>query len=1339
MDFYKIRENISAKGSIEIYPDFEIKKSKDIMVRGKSFYAIWDEEAQLWSTEESDVQRLVDEDLWNYRKKRYGDSEASINVKTLMDFSTKSWKLYKDYIQHMFDNYHQLDNKLTFSNTKTKKNDYVSRRLPYALGDGPIDAYNEIIGTLYSEKEREKIEWAIGSIVAGDAKDIQKFLVFFGEAGTGKSTILNIIQMLFEGYYTTFEAKALTSSSNAFSTEVFKSNPLVAIQHDGDLSRIEDNTKLNSIISHEEMVMNEKYKSSYSSRLNCFLFMATNRPVKITDAKSGIIRRLIDVRPTGHKIPPSRFFQLMDQVKFELGAIAKHCLDIYRQLGKNYYSDYRPTDMIMQTDVFYNFVDTYFDEFEREDGVTLKSAYEMYKQYCDASLVEFKLPQYKFREELKNYFNHFDDRLRIDGKQVRSYYSGFQKEKFSIVPEGLKDIHEDDKPYWLSFDKTESLFDTLAAEYPAQLASEKGTPKLSWKNVNTKLKDISTKELHYVKVPINHIVIDFDRKDIDGKKSFELNLKAANDWPATYAELSKSGAGIHLHYIYNGDPEKLSRVYSDDIEIKVFNGNSSLRRKLTRCNDIPIATLSSGLPLKEEKKMVNFESVKNDEKLHELIKRALMKDIEPKHTKPLVDFICKITDEAYESGIHYDISDMKKSIMEFANNSTNNKQYCMSRVLKIHYHSEDISESKEEYENDKLVFFDVEVFPNLFLVNWKFAGEDICHRMINPTSTEIEWLIKYKLVGFNCKRYDNHILYARLIGYTNYQLFVLSQELIENHSDNATFREANKLSYTDVYDFCSKKQSLKKWEIELGEHHQELGFKWDEPVPEDQWEKVAEYCDNDVFATEAVFNARHEDWVARQILADIAGMTVNDSTNALTTKIIFGDNRNPQDQFFYRDLSKPVTYLPQEAIDLLKSWGAQIPFDDKSLLPYFPGYECKNGVSTYRGEVVGEGGYVYAETGMEGDIALLDSASHHPTSACNELAFGLEYTPKFKDLLNVRLCIKHKDFEAAKTLFGGKLSRYLEDESEAAQLAQALKIAINSVYGLTSAKFKNPFKDPRNNDNFIAKRGALFMIDLKHAVQEEKFKVLHIKTDSIKVPDYNNHIIEFVKNFGKKYGYTFELEDIYDKICLVNDAVYIAKYKKPHKDKKTGKDIYWTATGAQFQHPYVFKYLFSKEPIEFKDMCETRTVKSALYLDMNESLPDVSLLEKEKTKLMKKGDSLTDEERKHIKELDEQIANGHNYIFVGKTGQFCPIVDGAGGGILLREQDGKFNSVSGSKGYRWLESEVVKKNGLEDKIDKRYFQDLVDEAVAAISQYGDFEWFVSDEPYLNINSDELPF
>lgn len=1349
MDFFTIKE-IVKKDRIDIYPDFSVDGRKDLMVRGKAFYAIWDEEKKMWSTDENDVQRLVDEELWAYKEEHYDGARGSmVTLKTMSTYSSGSWRNYRKYIADLPDNAHQLDNKLIFANTKVKKTDYASKRLPYNLEEGSIDAYDEIIGTLYSPTERQKIEWAIGSVVAGDSVKIQKFLVFFGEAGTGKSTILNIIQALFPGYYTMFDAKALGSSNSAFATEVFKGNPLVAIQHDGDLSKIEDNTKLNSIIAHEEMVVNEKYKASYTTRMNCFLFMGTNRPVKITDAKSGIIRRLIDVRPTGNRIPPERYFPLMEQVNYELGAIAYHCLQVYRKLGKNYYSAYRPTDMMLRTDVFFNYVENYYDEFKKEDGVSLKVAYEKYKQYCDASLVDFKLPMYKFREELKDYFDEFLERAKVDGKPVRSYYHGFRWQKFNPFVEPEQKAFE--APSWLTLDSEESLFDIDYAECAAQYSGESGAPQRKWANCKTKLKDLDTKKEHYVKGPENLIFVDFDKKNPDGTKSYEKNIEAASSWPQTYGELSKSGGGVHLYYIYTGDPTKLSRVYDDEIEIKTCVGNSAIRRRLTKCNSIPVSTIGSGLPLKEEKKVINFEAVKSEKKLRELIKRNLNKEIHP-GTKPSMDFIYKLVEDAYESGLHYDISDMRTSILSFANHSTHHSQYCVELCMRMHYKSEETSD-QQEFDIDKLVFYDVEVFPNLFLVNWKYEGDDQkVVRMINPTSTEIESLMKYKLVGFNCRRYDNHMLYARLIGYTNEQLYLLSQKIITDHSSNAMFGEAYNISYTDVYDFCSKKQSLKKWEIELGIHHQELGLPWDQPVPEEMWEKVAEYCDNDVIATEAVFKARKEDWVARQVLADIAGMSVNDTTNSLTTRIIFGRNKKPQSAFNYRDMgdeSQIVTFN----FDTKVKCPEFTKFDAKRR-PIFPGYSYKSGKSTYRGEEVGEGGYVYAEPGIYYNIALLDISSMHPSSIVAEDLFGPEYTARFKEILDARIAIKHKEFDIARTMLGGALAKYLDDESAAGDLAQALKIAINSVYGLTSAKFDNPFHDIRNKDNIVAKRGALFMINLKHEVQKRGYTVAHIKTDSIKIPNATKDIIDFVMDYGKLYGYNFEHEATYERMCLVNDAVYICKVKD---GKHAGS---WSATGTQFQIPYVFKYLFSKEPITFDDMCETKsTSKGALYLDMNEDLPDVSKYEKELDKvnkdLMIAAKAAYDAEAitklspddyyelspalwTKKKDLEEEIAKGHNYIFVGRVGQFVPVKNGVGGGVLYREQDGKYYAASGTKGYRWKESEVLRNKNRDDQIDKRYYQNLVDEAVASIEEYGDFDAFINT-PVIDINSDELPF
>ena len=902
LDFLMISTRSTKRGVIEIYPKFIIKKSSDLMIRGGDFYAIWIEERGLWSTDEQDALILIDKYLDEYAEENKGKFEAQVRVMHMWDAESGMIDTWHKYCQkQMRDSFHQLDDTLIFANTKVSKKDYSSKRLPYPLEKGDISAWDKLISTLYSPEERHKIEWSIGAIVTGDSKNIQKFMVFYGSAGTGKSTILNIIQKLFEGYYSVFDARALGSSSNSFALESFKTNPLVAIQHDGDLSRIEDNTRLNSLVSHELMTVNEKFKAAYSNRFNAFLYMGTNKPVKITDAKSGLIRRLIDVTPTGEKLSRVEYHDVTKRVNFELGAIAKHCEEVYRE-DPGAYDDYVPVSMLGASNDFYNFVlDSYFT-FKEQVDVPLKSAWELYKTYCDEANVPYPFSKRIFKEELKNYFTDYKDRYTVNDVRMRSVYIGFRADKFE--DEEKKEEVEKPKIKLIEFNSTESIFDKECGEYPAQYATSKGTPTKKWDNVTTTLNDINTSELHYVKVPENHIVIDFDIPDENGEKSLEKNVEEASKWPPTYAEFSKSGKGVHLHYIYTGDPKKLSAIHSDHIEVKVYSGKSSLRRKLTKCNNLPIAKISSGLPLKGEDKVVNFEAIKTEKGIRTLIKKNLKKEIHP-GTKPSIDFIHKILDDAYKSDLKYDVSDMKPAVLSFAASSTHQADYCIKLVNKMQFKSEEPSLPVGSRPEDKIVFYDVEIFPNLFLVNWKYEGEKSpVVRMINPKPAEIEELLKYKLVGFNCRRYDNHMLYARLMGYNNLQLFNLSQKIITE--GKGFFGEAYNISYTDVYDFAAKKQSLKKWEIELGIHHQELGLPWDQPVPEERWVEVAEYCDNDVIATEAVFNELKGDFMAREILADLAGMTVNDTTNTLTTRIIFGKERHPN--LVYTDLATGKQY-----------------------------------------------------------------------------------------------------------------------------------------------------------------------------------------------------------------------------------------------------------------------------------------------------------------------------------------------------------------------------------------------------------------------------------------------
>lgn len=909
LDFMTISTRTTRSG-VEISPKFIMKKSKDLMVRGRDFYAIWDDERKLWSTDEDDVTRLIDIELKKYVEENGDKIEGTPIVKYMWDSDSGSIDKFHKYCQkQMRDNYSMLDEELIFSNTELSRENFASKRLPYPLEPGDISAWDKIIGTLYSKGERRKIEWAIGSIVSGESKTLQKFLVFYGAAGTGKSTIINVIQELFDGYYCSFDAKALGNPSNAFALEPFKGNPLVAIQHDGDLSKIEDNTRLNSLVSHELMTVNEKFKGQYETHFKCFLFMGTNRPVKITDGKSGLLRRLIDVHPTGNKLSFKEYKSLTKQVSFELGAIAYHCLQVFKE-DPEYYDGYIPKTMLGASNDFYNFICEAFSVFKKEDGTTLKAAWEMYKTYCDEAKVPFPFSKRNFKEELKNYFWDFDERVeKEDGSKLLSYYSGFKTDIFEDSIGGKKknkveEVKEESTESWLIFEEQESIFDKVCSDCPAQYATTKETPTKAWDDVTSVLDDIDTSKLHYVKVPENHIVIDFDIKDEDGSKSFEKNLEAASRWPATYAELSKSGGGIHLHYIYTGDIADLSRIYDENIEVKVFTGKTSLRRKLSKCVNRDILTISSGLPLKEVKNVINFDGIKNEKYLRSVLKKHLNKEIMG-NTAPSIQMIKKLLDEAYASGIGYDVSDMKNAIFALAASSSNQAGECLKLVNQMQFKSEEASETTNEGDTDDLVFYDVEVFSNLFLVCYKFAGEDKpVVALVNPKPHEIENLIRFKLVDFNGRNYDRHLLYACMMGYTTEELYKLSQRIINSPKgsrDNGKFSQAYNLGYTDIYDFAAKKQSLKKWEIELNIGHKELGLDWDKPAPEELWPEVIKYCKWDVIASEKVFNHLQGDFTARKILAALAGGTVNDTTNSLTTKIIFGNERHPR--LVYTDLA----------------------------------------------------------------------------------------------------------------------------------------------------------------------------------------------------------------------------------------------------------------------------------------------------------------------------------------------------------------------------------------------------------------------------------------------------
>lgn len=1324
LDFLDEYVEMDNKGNVKaISADFvTYPLPKDIITRGGEFYAVWDKTEGLWNTSKDFLYKAIDE---------YVNMLGTPNVKHL--YARKSSSKVCDRFNHYCKDVLpekmingralNLNEKLTFKSDKPKREDYASIRLPYDLVKGEHDSFDTIMNTLYDPDEAHKIIWCIGSIFAGESVNLQKFLVLYGPAGAGKSTILNIVEQLFEGYTGTFDAKALGQANNAFSLECFKNNPLVAIQHDGDLSKIIDNTKLNSLVSHETMMVNPKYGKQYPCKFNSFLMLGTNTPVRITDQKSGLLRRLIDCKPSGRKLSAKDYKYHTKQIQFELGAIAYYCKKVYLD-NPNAYDDYKPIEMISTTNDFYNFVVDNFNILNK-DEVSLASAYNLYKQYNEEGNME-AVSRTKFREELKNYYRAYEN----------NKFYGFITDIF-VKKETTKIVEQvDDIPEWLQLKEPSEInvFNEFCKDYPAQYATEKETPISSWDKVTTTLKDINSEVLHYVAVPVNLIVIDFDMK-VDGKKSLEANIKSAAKFPKTYAEVSKSGGGLHLHYWYDGDPEELSSIYDEHVEIKVYKGKQALRRKLILCNNEDIAHISTGLPLRKRKEtnMLDVFKLEDERHLRNMVEKALRKEIPPYSTATNMDFIRKVTDDAFKDpNIFYDITDLMPEIMNFALNSSNQADKCLKMVPLLKLKKEcpaknQFMEDDPTGTDDDIIFYDVEVFPNLFVVCYMRNHEDATIvSMINPTAEDMKKFMQYKLVGFNNIAYDNSIIYACSLGYTNRELYELSKGIVAN--EIKPMYQAKHISYTDIYDFASKKQSLKKWEIEMGIRHLELGLPWDKPVPKELWEKVGEYCKNDVYATYKLFHYLRSDWIGRKILADISGLTCNHSTNDHSKEIVFPgfNDRDTNPNLVYTDLKTGQRYYNGT------------PYESKvdpNVIQAFPDYEYVKGEdgkmhNMHRGRDMSYGGLVRVEEGYYENVYLLDIASMHPTSMEQLDIFG-PYTERFNAIKKLRIEIKHKNYDNVAKMFDGKLVKYLDDKESLDGCKQALKMVINPVYGLTSAAFPNRFRDERNINNIVALRGALFMDTLWDEVIKLGYHPIHIKTDSIKIANGDDFIRDFCMDFARKYGYEFEHEATYDKFCIVNKAVYIAH--SCYGDH-CGE---WTATGAQFAVPYVFKTMFSKEDITFEDMCETFSVKKGdIYLDFNEELVDVSDVEKQRDKFttqIKKGDTSLIADRES---LATEINAGHDYKFVGRVGQFTPILPGNKAGELRVIRDleetkraaEKPSSVSGADGYRWMESSLVENLGLQNVIDRSFYNKLVDDAREAIGQYVDPDLFCELRP-----------
>lgn len=1258
MDFYEIRSkrlrSNNREADIIIYPDFLYVDSQDLVCKGGEMYAFWD--GDKWDTDLMHLIKIIDHDMYTIKNQmKAKDPDYQYAIKSMRSNSSRIRNDFKNYTNLMPQSDKQFNTRIIFSDTKPRREDYTTNILPYTPTKGETKSFDTLMDRLYAPEEKLKILWFMGALLTNSMSKIQKFMFLYGGKGTGKGTVLKIFKKLFEGYHKPISLKVLSGTST-FATAQVQEVPLL-IDEDCNLSQIQDDTPLLKLTAHEPINVNKKYQTPYDVTFPGLLITASNQRYKVRNVDSGITRRAVVVEPTSYTFDGKTYFDLMKKIEYEIPYIAQNAMDTFNQLGSHYYDDYIDRDMIEASDYIFEFVSLYWEQLG--DEVSLTRASELYKEYLEDLGFDTKGYKRKIKTELQRYYREFVHQKKIEGVNIKNVFVGLKKELFLDIKKETKHLdsnwldlkHISDEPF-----PERTVFAKKYFNQPAQYANEDGNPRYKWEYCKKKLTSIDERELHFVRVPENHIVIDFDLKDEDGNKSLKLNLEAANHFPETYAEVSKSGGGLHLHYIYDGDVDALSRIYESNIEIKVFKGKASIRRKVTLHNDREIRHISTGLPLKETNKKM-YDQVKdiiwNEKGMRTAIERNLAKEYHA-NTTPSMHFIKKIFEEAEAQGLKYDLRDMEEEILIFASLSTNQAKECTKIARELNYCTLNDYDAEKIHKasslivpDEELYFYDVEVFPNLLLLCYKkYKGEK--KKIFNPTPQQIEAVLQKPLIGFNNKEYDNHIVYAGLIGKSNKEIYEISKKIIEynkkntaDRKDSGKFKAAYDLSYSDIYDYAATKQSLKKWEIEMNIIHDEFEYDFNQPLPEELWERAAEYCFHDVDATEALFDYIKEDYEARLMLCSLSGLSPNAKNQEHTAKILFGDDPRPQDKFILPNLAETFPGYKFNKFGIDPKEYVETPVSGKSI---------------YLGKDPSEGGRVFTKPGIYFNVKVLDISSMHPSSAIILNYFG-PYTKAYAELKQARIDIKHGDFESASKRFDGKLKPYLTDPKKAKRLAYAIKIIINIVYGMSSAKYDNKFRHPNNDENVVAKRGALFMIKLQDEVEKRGGEVFHVKTDSIKINETSDEMIAFVTDFGKQYGYDFEVEEVYSRIALINKAVYIAQLD----------DGTWEAKGAQFAEPYVLKSLFTGEEITKEDFFITKEVRGQIYL----------------------GD-----------EFVGRLAR----VYCSKTGD-----------DLWRVSGDKRAAVADTKGYKWkLASELTDIND----IDMNYYHEKVKKAIEAINKVG---------------------
>jgi hypothetical protein len=444
------------------------------------------------------------------------------------------------------------------------------------------------------------------------------------------------------------------------------------------------------------------------------------------------------------------------------------------------------------------------------------------------------------------------------------------------------------------------------------------------------------------------------------------------------------------------------------------------------------------------------------------------------------------------------------------------------------------------------LFFDVECYPNYFLILFKLSnGKQKCFELDETKRLDTiliqEFLENAETIGFNSRMYDIPMILHALSGANNQELKALSDRII--NKDEKTYDTLKELglfcpwhyNHIDLFKLPIGKNSLKMYGARINTTFlQDLPYDPSLPLTEDQKVDIKNYCSNDVNITMDLYKHLEKPLAIRCDINRKYNVEVRSKSDSqiaevlIKEKLIMPFKPNPKHNFKYTPPDY-VRFQSEELTDLLEIISS-IKFKGKKGDKIFNEAIPSSVVINDSKYSIGIGGLHSTEKNravitQDNEYLIdLDVVSYYPSIILNN-----EYSPEHLDkkaFIKYYCDIYYDRLEAKRT---GDTAK-----------SQVYKIILNGSFGKFGDQYSVLYSPELLIHTTIT--GQLSLLMLIERLEENGFKVVSANTDgvSVKLQKDQYHLFQKVKwNWEKTTQ--FELEEVkYKAIYSESVNSYIA-------------------------------------------------------------------------------------------------------------------------------------------------------------------------------------------------------